>query len=188
VEKSRYTYVLLNKPRGVLSAVRDDRGRVVVTDLVDNRRGLHPVGRLDLESEGLVLLTNDGHLTNLLTHPSHEVEKEYLVRIDAPIATRDLARMTRGIESEGETLKAASARVASPTGAAENEYWLVVTLREGKKREIRRMLAALGRTAVLLRRVRLGTLALGALKPGQSRELTPAEVDSLYRIATGARR
>jgi pseudouridine synthase len=145
------------------------------------------VGRLDLDSEGLVLLTNDGHLTNLLTHPSHEVEKEYLVRIDQPLAARDLARMTRGIESEGETLKAASARQASPPGAAGTDHWLVVTLREGKKREIRRMLAALGRTVLTLRRVRMGTVALGALKPGQSRELTAAEVESLYRLATGGR-
>jgi 23S rRNA pseudouridine2605 synthase len=187
VSRSRYAYVVLNKPRGVLSAASDDRGRVVVTDLVvEVTEKVHPVGRLDLESEGLVLLTNDGHLTNLLTHPKHEVEKEYLVRVDAALAERDLIRVTRGIESEGETLKAASARVVSPPGLTA-EHWLAITLREGKKREIRRMLAALGRRVVTLRRVRLGTLALGDLKPGQSRQLTESEVASLYRLATGSR-
>ena len=184
VERSRYTYVLVNKPRGVLSAASDDRGRVAVTELVPEHSGLHPVGRLDLESEGLVLLTNDGQLTNLLTHPRHETEKEYLVQIDGPLAARDAARMARGVESEGEMLRAASVRTVAAAASATDQHWLAIVLREGKKRQIRRMLAAMERRVLVLRRVRMGPIGLGDLKPGQWRLLTDAEVQRLYAAAT----
>jgi pseudouridine synthase len=151
---------------------------------------LHPVGRLDLESEGLVILTNDGHLTDLLTHPRYQVEKEYLVGVDAAPTARDLERMVRGVEVDGERLRAASAQVVEPPPDAEPGdgvgAWLLVTLRQGKNREIRRMLAALGRQVVVLRRLRVGPLRLGTLGSGAFRELTAEEVAALYRAGRAA--
>lgn len=190
VVRSRYRYIALNKPQGVVSTARDTHGRRTVLDLVpgsDTVR-LHPVGRLDLDSEGLLLLTNDGHLTELLTHPRHEVEKEYLVEIDRPLGRQDLERLVRGIDSDGERLRAQSASAAVPPGAANHESWVRIVLKEGKKREIRRMLEALGRRVMTLRRVRIGPLHLGSLALGKSRELRDEEVLRLYETARGARR
>ena len=193
VIKGRYRYFLLHKPPGFVTTARDEEGRDTVLDLVPVADvQLHPVGRLDLESEGLLLLTNDGHLTDLLTHPRYEVEKEYLVGVDAPLTKVDQQRMVRGIESDGERLRAASVREAAPPPPALGEEaplagaWLLLVLRQGRNREIRRMLRALGRKVVLIRRVRLGPLHLGQLGPGAFRELTPEEVDQLYAAAKQA--
>ncbi|MEX2081853.1 MAG: pseudouridine synthase, partial [Dehalococcoidia bacterium] len=190
VVRSRYRYFALNKPVGVISAASDDRGRETVVDLVPIADvHLYPVGRLDLESEGLLILTNDGHLTKLLTHPSHEVEKEYLVGLDGPLAERDVQRLVRGVESEGERLRASSVRPASPPEAEMGgdepvaAGWALVTLKEGRKREIRRMMAAVGRRALVLRRVRIGPVFLGAMGTGSFRELTDEEVSALYAAA-----
>ncbi len=191
VLRERYRYVALHKPTGVLSTTRDDRGRPTVLSLVEQSDAtLHPVGRLDQESEGLILLTNDGRLTELLTHPRHEVRKEYLVAIDQPLGRKGRERLLRGVQHEGERLKADSVQVVSPGGDAENPdpRTLLIELHEGRKREIRRMLSVVGRRVVSLRRIRIGPLALGALAPGESRDLTPEEVEALYRAAnSGAR-
>ena len=186
VLKERYRYVALHKPTGVLSTTSDDRGRPTVVSLVDIEGAtLRPVGRLDLESEGLILLTNDGALTELLTHPRHEVQKEYLVAIDQPLGKKGRERLVRGVRHEGERLKADAVRVVSPGGPKEqpDPRWLLVTLHGGRKREIRRMLSVVGRRVVTLRRVRIGPLALGTLAPGESRELSPEEVEALYDAA-----
>ncbi len=189
VLRERYRYVALHKPAGTLSTTHDERGRPTVMALVDaGASTLHPVGRLDLESEGLILLTNDGRLTELLTHPRHEVRKEYLVAIDQPLGRKGRERLVRGVLHNGERLKADSVRLASPSGSAEqpDARWLLITLHSGRKREIRRMLAVVGRRVVTLRRIRIGPLALGTLARGESRELTPAEVEALYKAAQGA--
>ena len=151
VVRERYRYIALHKPAGTLSATRDERGRPTVTALVDAPGAtLHPVGRLDLESEGLILLTNDGTLTELLTHPRHEVRKEYLVAIDQPLGKKGRERLTRGVRHEGERLKADSVRLASADGAGGSARQadarsLLIALHGGRKREIRRMLAVVGR-------------------------------------------
>ena len=189
VLRERYRYVALNKPAGVLSTTRDDRGRPTVVSLVESPGAtLHPVGRLDLESEGLIVLTNDGTLTELLTHPRHEVRKEYLVAIDQPLGKRGRERLVRGVRHEGERLKADAVQVVSPSGAPEqpDPRWLLVALHGGRKREIRRMLSVVGRRVVTLRRIRIGPLALGMLAPGESRDLSPEEVEALYEAATRA--
>lgn len=191
VVKGRYRYFALHKPAGFVTTARDDEGRDTVLDLVPIAgMQLHPVGRLDMDSEGLVILTNDGHLTDLLTHPRYQVEKEYLVGIDAMPSKRDMERLVRGIEDAGERLRAASVgaavapRDSEDTGA---NAWLVIALREGKNREIRRMMAAIGRNVLVLRRVRVGPLALASLGSGAFREVTDEEVDALYVAAGGKR-
>lgn len=190
VLRGRYRYFMLNKPAGFVTTARDERGRETALDLVPiGDVQLHPVGRLDRDSEGLLLITNDGHLTDLLTHPRYEVEKEYLVAIDAPLAERDLQRLVRGIEEGGERLRAASARRAGRPEpgpgeeAAEAGEWLLLVLRQGRNREVRRMLEALGRRVLHLRRVRVGPVHLGTLGSGAFRELAPEEVEALYAAA-----
>ena len=213
VLKGRYRYFALHKPAGFVTTARDDLGRETVLDLVPiGEIQLHPVGRLDLESEGLVILTSDGHLTDLLTHPRYEVEKEYLVGLDAMPAKRDMERLVRGIEDSGERLRAVSAReAAAPPKPMDVEIdfddveddeeddeqvtiveprpepnaWLILTLKEGKNREIRRMMAAIGRDVLALRRIRIGPLLLGTLSSGAFREISPEEVDALYAAAGG---
>jgi 23S rRNA pseudouridine2605 synthase len=217
VLKGRYRYFALHKPAGFVTTARDDLGRETVLDLVPiGDIQLHPVGRLDLDSEGLVILTNDGHLTDLLTHPKYEVEKEYLVGLDAMPAKKDIERLVRGVEDASERLSAVSAQPATAPPRAiqidfdfddeegadegeseeeativepppEPEAWLILTLKEGKNREIRRMMAAIGRDVVALRRIRIGPLLLGTLSSGSFREITPQEVDALYAIAGGKR-
>jgi 23S rRNA pseudouridine2605 synthase len=192
VLRERYRYFMLNKPRGFVSTMSDEEGRPTVLDLVpigDVR--LRTVGRLDMDSEGLLLLTNDGHLIDLLTHPRYEVEKEYLVGIDAPLAERDLQRLVRGVVSDGERLRAVSVRraAAPPAEAAERPEpaaWVLMVLREGKKREIRRMMMLVGRRVLVLRRIRLGPLHLGSLGEGAFRELTGEEVARLYEAGKAA--
>lgn len=190
VVKGRYRYFALHKPPGFVTTARDEEGRDTVLDLVPIAGlALHPVGRLDMDSEGLVIITNDGHLTDLLTHPRYQVEKEYLVGLDSMPARRDFERLVRGIDDAGDRLRASSVNPAVPPGSEETgaNAWLVIALREGKNREIRRMMTALGRRVTVLRRIRVGQLALGSLGSGAFRELTEEEVDALYVTAGGKR-
>ncbi len=192
VLRGRYRYFMLHKPAGFITTASDEQGRETVLDLVPiGDIQLHPVGRLDRESEGLLLLTNDGHLTDLLTHPRYEVEKEYLVGLDAPLPERDLQRLVRGIEVDGERMRARSAKPTTPPAAGLGEElptaaWLLLTLREGKNREIRRLMIVLGRKVLFLRRFRVGPLSLGTLGSGAFRELTEDEVSALYGAAKAA--
>ena len=189
VIRDRYRYVALHKPAGVLSTTRDERGRPTVVSLIGNPgANVHPIGRLDQSSEGLILLTNDGALTDLLTHPRYEVRKEYLVAIDQALGRKGRQQLVRGVWHEGERLKADSVQMVSPSGSPErpDARWLLIGLHGGRKREIRRMLATVGRRVVTLRRIRIGPLALGALALGESRDLTSEEVDELYEVAKRA--
>ena len=189
VIRDRYRYVALHKPAGVLSTTRDERGRPTVMSLIGNPgANVHPIGRLDQSSEGLILLTNDGALTDLLTHPRYEVRKEYLVAIDQALGRKGRQQLVRGVWHEGERLKADSVQMVSPSGSPDrpDARWLLIALHGGRKREIRRMLATVGRRVVTLRRIRIGPLALGALALGESRDLTPEEVDELYEVAKRA--
>ena len=197
VHRDRYRYFALCKPPGFVTTASDERGRPTVLDLVPiGDVQLHPVGRLDMDSEGLVLLTNDGHLTSRLTHPRYAVEKEYLVALDAPLSGTNAARWVRGVDSNGERLRARSVQQVDPPAGADGSdqqlpgstAWYLVTLAEGRNREIRRLAAAVGREVVLLRRIRIGSLMLGMMGPGTFRELTPDEVTALYRVTAGERR
>jgi pseudouridine synthase len=179
----RLTYVLLHKPRHVLSTVTDDRKRDTVLKLVDVRERVYPVGRLDFHSEGLLLLTNDGDLTRKLTHPSHHVEKEYQVLVTGKPSTAALFRWRDGeIELEGKRLKRAVVEKMSEEG---DNTWLRIVLTEGRKRQIREVADILGHPVLVLRRVRLGPIKLGNLKPGKWRFLTPSEVERLKHATQG---
>ena len=187
VIKSAYVYLMLNKPTGVVTSAKDEMGRRTVLHFVPPEPRLHPVGRLDADSEGLVILTNDGELTNRLTHPKFEVDKEYLVGVHMPVGKNDLQRIVRGINDGGERLRAASVATVEPNdavGLPTAGAWLVMVLRQGRNREIRRMMTALSRRVLHLRRIRVGPLSLGSMPVGQTRTLTDAEVAGLYKAST----
>lgn len=176
-QAQKLTYIILNKPRHILSAVKDDRGRQTVVDLVDIPERVHPVGRLDLLSEGLILLTNDGELTKQITHPSHHIEKEYQVLVEGQPSTDTLWQWRRGgIEVDGRpTDRAVVERMKYESGST----WLKIVLTEGRKRQIREVAKILGHRVKKLVRVRIGPIRLGALKVGNWRYLTPTEVQLL---------
>jgi 23S rRNA pseudouridine2605 synthase len=158
----------------VVSTAKEPGDRPAVVTLVDSEARLYPVGRLDADSTGLLLLTNDGELANRLTHPRYEVPKAYRVELRRPPSEGDLRRLERGVELEdGMTAPAKVRRLG------EREVELV--LREGRNRQVRRMAEAVGNRVVSLRRIRFGPIALGQLAEGESRRLTPDEVESLHR-------
>ena len=171
--EKRTVYLLLNKPRGYLCAVSDSRGRPTVLDLVPDAlrvAGLVPVGRLDADSTGLLLLSNDGAFVERVTHPRYGVVKEYDVLLDRPLWPRDQARLLDGVEIEGGLARALS---VEPVRKGEARY--AVELAEGKKREVRLMMRAVGRRVLRLTRVRVGGLRLGRLPSGSVRELSAQE-------------
>jgi 23S rRNA pseudouridine2605 synthase len=170
----------VNKPAGVVSTAREPGRRPAVTELVSSAARLYPVGRLDAESSGLILLTNDGELANRLTHPRYEVPKTYRVRLRRPPADRDLERLRRGVRlDDGPT---APARVRR-TGEREIE----ITIHEGRNRQVRRMAEAVGNEVTELERVRFGSLELGGLPPGDARRLGADELRRLWEDAGLAR-
>ncbi|HZN16040.1 MAG TPA: pseudouridine synthase [Acidimicrobiales bacterium] len=170
-------YYLLNKPRGVVTTAADPQGRPTVIELVPLEPRVFPVGRLDADTEGLLVLTNDGDLTYRLTHPSFGVEKEYLVEVEGAPAAPALRRLRQGVElDDGMT---APAKVGSVGATA-----LRITIHEGRNRQVRRMCAAVGHPVVRLVRTRVGSLTDRSLKPGEWRPLTQAEVRGLSAAAT----
>jgi 23S rRNA pseudouridine2605 synthase len=167
----------LNKPAGVVSTARDTHGRPTVVELVPSRRRLYPVGRLDADTTGLILLTNDGELAERLTHPRYGVEKVYRARVrPARVSRRALESLRRGVELDDGRTAPAGVRQPRP-GVVE------IKIREGRKRQVRRMLEAVGHQVFELERVAFGPLGLRGLEPGQSRRLSRAEVERLRRAA-----
>ncbi|MEW6322074.1 MAG: pseudouridine synthase [Acidobacteriota bacterium] len=180
---SRQRYILLNKPRGYVTTRHDPQGRPTVLDLLPATGYIYPVGRLDYDSEGLLLLTTDGALAEALTHPRHEVEKVYEATVRGVPAPEAIERLRRGVFVEGRRTAPAGVRVATTVKGSRPTTRLVITLREGRNRQVRRMCAAVGLPVRDLRRVRLGPLGLGGLRPGEWRELTGPEVRALRRAA-----
>ncbi len=181
----RRIYLLLNKPRGYVTTRSDPEGRPTVLDLVPHLHDyVYPVGRLDYDSEGLLLLTNDGGLAAALTHPSHEVPREYQARVRGTPGAHAIERLSRGVVLDGrKTAPATVAVVMTGVGQHADQSLLSITIHEGRTRQVRRMCEAVGHPVVRLRRVRIGPLADPALKSGMCRPLTPREVDALRRAA-----
>jgi 23S rRNA pseudouridine2605 synthase len=169
----------LNKPAGVVSTARDTHGRPTVVELVRSRRRLYPVGRLDADSTGLILLTNDGELADHLTHPRYGVEKLYRAHVrPARVSAAALESLRRGVELDDGKTGPARVRLLRP-GLIE------IGIREGRKRQVRRMVEAVGHKVTALERVAFGPLGLRGLESGQSRRLTRAEVERLRRATAG---
>ena len=175
-------YILYHKPAGEVTTVSDEKGRETVMDRFrDFPVRLYPVGRLDYDSEGLLLLTNDGELAQRLTHPSCEVDKVYLARVTGNPSNEAIDRLRRGVYMEGDQRKTypAEVRVVRDESLFSD---IVVTIHEGRNRQVRRMFDAVGHKVLLLRRIRFGAVELGSLRRGEWRELTQEEIDALHRL------
>lgn len=181
VSVKKSVYIMLNKPRGFITTMSDEHDRKCVAELVKgiNTR-VYPVGRLDRESEGLLIMTNDGEFANALTHPSKHVSKTYRVTIRPEITKEQATAFRNGIEIDGRMTAPADLRILE---AQDNRTVVEVTIYEGRNRQIRKMFEALGIEVARLKRTKVGNLKLGMLKQGDYRDLTPDEVNSLYELA-----
>lgn len=182
-QKREHVYIMLNKPRGYLCSTTDDRGRKCVTDLLDGVEGrVYPVGRLDMISEGMLLLTDDGELKNRLTHPSHSVEKLYRVKVEGAVGENQYEILTSPLEIDGYTIKPVDVVIA---GADESGTVLKMTLYEGRNRQIRKMCEIAGLKVKRLSRISIGKLKLDGLPVGKWRYLENDEVEYLYKATKG---
>lgn len=178
-ERREHTYIMLNKPRGYLSSTTDDRGRKCVTDLLDGVSArVYPVGRLDMISEGMILLTDDGELKNRLTHPSHEIGKVYRVKVGGSVSEEQMDILTSPLVIDGYKIKPVEVTISSED---EGGTVLKMTLFEGRNRQIRKMCEEAGLTVKRLSRVSIGNLKLDGLPVGKWRYLEDSEVEYLYK-------
>ena len=178
-EKEKH-YIMYHKPAGEVTTVSDPEGRATVLDkFKDYPVRLFPVGRLDYDSEGLILLTNDGDLAEQMLHPSREIEKVYLARVSNQVSPESAMRMERGVMVDGRLTSRAKARILSVQPLFTD---MMITIHEGRNRQVRKMVEAIGHEVVQLRRVRFGPLRLDDLPRGQWRPLTYSEIDALKRL------
>ncbi len=173
-------YYLLNKPKGYICSVSDDKGRKTVMDLMPQGVGrIYPVGRLDYDSEGLLIMTTDGELAQKLMHPSNEVPKTYLVKVEGTVTEASLNPIRSGIEIDGYITKKCKAHIVETNKAYTKVH---ITITEGKNREIRKMFAAIGKEVMLLKRIKIGEITLRGLDRGSYRKLTAQEIAYLNSI------
>lgn len=179
VRLERHVYLILNKPTGVITSLSDPQGRRVVTDLLKGvKERVYPVGRLDYDTSGLLLLTNDGDLANKLAHPRYEIDKVYRAWVKGVPTAEKLKRLATGVQLEDGMTSPGKARLLK-TSPGKEKSWIELTIHEGRNRQVRRMCEAIGHPVLALERVRLGFLTLDGLQAGQFRPLTPAEVQQL---------
>lgn len=177
----RKSYVLLNKPKGVVTTSTDPEGRRTAVDLVQSHQRLFPVGRLDFATEGILLLTNDGDLAHRLTHPSFEIEKVYVAEVLGGVTLKELRRLEAGVRvDEGRPAKAVKTRVVGESQRESSRSVVELTLHEGRQHVVRKMLDAIGHPVEKLTRTRLGPIRLGRLKVGEYRDLTQEEIQKLF--------
>jgi 23S rRNA pseudouridine2605 synthase len=178
VSREEKVYILLHKPTGYLSTVDDPQGRPIVTDLLKNiKERVYPVGRLDLNTEGALLLTNDGELSQKILHPSHEVNKTYVAKVKGVPGKKKLDALSKGIELEGRKTWPASIKVLK-TEAQSTVIQIII--HEGRKRQVRKMFEAIGHPVLALKRTAYGQLELGGLGPGKYRFLTPRDIKFIF--------
>ena len=172
-------YFILNKPLEVLSASSDDRGRKTVVDLIKTDKRIFPIGRLDYMTSGLILLTNDGELFNRLVHPKSEIYKKYYIKVFGEVKKEEIEELKKGVLLEdGKTLPAKISGIKYD----KNKTSMYISIREGRNRQIRRMIEKFGYKVLMLRREKIGELSLGDLKEGKYRELTREEIEYLYSV------
>lgn len=169
-------YIMLNKPTGYLSSVTDDRGRKTVVDLIDIKERIFPVGRLDYDTEGLLLLTNDGEFTYKITHPKFEITKTYVATLNKKVNSKDLECLLKGVKIEDYIAKA---KEISLINEEKNE--VLITISQGKNRQVRKMFEKIGYKVVTLKRISIGKLMLGTLKTGEWKTLSLKELDRLIK-------
>lgn len=176
---SKKYYIMLHKPKGYVTTVKDDKGRKTVMELIKIRSRLYPVGRLDYDTEGLLLLTNDGQLAYALTHPSHEVPKTYITKIKGKISDTEVRQLRKGVEIDGKMTLPAVVKIIE----TDDEFSRVeVTIKEGRNHQIKKMFEVVGKEVVFLKRTAIGPLKLGGLGRGEYKNLTSKEIEILKAI------
>lgn len=174
-------YILLYKPRGIITSTTDEKGRKTVTDLIETENRLYPVGRLDYDTSGLLILTNDGELTNKLIHPKNEIQKQYIVKIDEAVNPKLIKKLSTGVISENEKLKADRVKIKK-LDKKNNKTIIEIVIHEGKYHQVKRMFEAIGYQVSSLKREKFAFLDLKGLKSGEYRHLTLKEVKTLYSL------
>lgn len=176
----KYDYYIMNKPKGYVCTVKDDKDRKTVMDLLPpNIKRLFPVGRLDYDTEGLLILTNDGELTYKLTHPKNEVPKTYLVKTEKPVSDADLVKLRSGVIIDGVKTKRCNVKLIETLKTGSK---LHITITEGRNRQVRKMFEAVGNSVDFLKRIKIGDLTLSGLDRGEVRRLSPKEIDYLLNL------
>ena len=176
----KFDYYIMNKPKGYVCTVKDDKNRKTVMDLLpQNSIRLFPIGRLDYDTEGLLILTNDGELTFKLTHPKNEVPKTYLVKTEKPVKEEDLAKLRGGVYVDGVKTKKCNVKLIESNKTSSK---LHITITEGRNRQVRKMFEAVGNSVDFLKRIKIGDLTLSGLNRGEVRQLSPLEIDYLQKL------
>jgi pseudouridine synthase len=178
--QSEFIYVVLFKPRGYVTTTHDEKGRPTVMDLIGLNTRLYPIGRLDYDTDGVLLLTNDGEFSNMMMHPRHKVFKTYFAKLDKPIEEPDMKKLREGIIIDGRPTSRAKVRIIPNT--ADQNIW--ISIHEGRNRQVRRMLETLGYIVQRLKRVEYARIGLDGLKPGEWRYLTEEELANARKLAT----
>lgn len=178
--QSEFIYVVLFKPRGYVTTTHDEKGRPTVMDLIGLNTRLYPIGRLDYDTDGVLLLTNDGEFSNMMMHPRHKVFKTYFAKLDKPMEDNDVKKLRDGVVIDGRPTSRAKVRIIPNT--AEQNIW--ISIHEGRNRQVRRMLETLGYLVQRLKRVEYARIGLDGLKPGEWRYLSPEEIDYARKLAT----
>ncbi len=176
-------YYLLNKPRGIISSSKDDKNRKTVVDLIDTNKRIFPVGRLDYDTSGIILLTNDGELTNLLIHPSKNIEKIYVAKVEGLVNKEEINKLEKGILIDGVKTKKARAKLKR-YDKKNNSSYVYLAITEGRNHQVKKMFSALGHDVKKLKRETFAFLDLSGLKAGEYRELSVKEVKKLYNECT----
>lgn len=181
LSKEEKEYYLINKPRGVICAVSDDKGRDVVVDLIPSNVRLYPVGRLDYDTTGALLLTNDGEFANIMTHPKSEVDKVYLAKLEGIIKGEQINQLKNGVMLDNQLVKASRVKLKK-TNPEKNTSMVEITIHEGKNHQVKRMFEAVGFSVSKLTRERIGIFTVEGLQSGEYRKLTPKEVQVVYSL------
>lgn len=178
-DKQKCCYIMLHKPKGYVTTVKDDLGRKTVMDLVDIKTRLYPVGRLDYDTEGLLILTNDGDLANRLTHPRNEVNKKYICRISGVLQETERIQLEKGVLIDGVKTAPAKVKIIEKD---QHHTRVEVIIHEGRNRQVKKMFESVGKEVEFLKRVAIGDLRLGGLERGKYRYLSDAEIDYLKNV------
>ena len=174
-------YFLINKPRGIITSTSDDKGRKVITELIDTDCRIYPVGRLDYDTTGALLLTNDGVFSNIITHPKSNIDKVYIAKLNGIIKGEDINKLKDGVELDKVKVKASRVKLKK-INSTNNTCMVEITIHEGKNHQVKRMFEAVGYNVEKLKRIRIGIFNVDDLKSGEYRKLTPKEVAIIYSL------
>ncbi len=181
IEKEEKEYYLLNKPRGVVTTTSDDKGRKTVIDIIPTKVRLYPVGRLDYDTTGVLLLTNDGEFTNILTHPNNEIDKVYIAKLKGIIKGEQIKQLENGVKLDDTVVKASRVKLKR-VDQKSNTCMVQITIHEGKNHQVKRMFESVGYEVLKLKREKVAFFDLKNLQSGEFRKLTPKEVQKVYSL------